>query len=297
MLAGSRLIGREAQATVIAGLPNAVLFDGDEPYSQPITDPESGERAFITESKSIKDGDLASFSVSVSGGTPVSYQWSFKAPSAAGNNPGITFTTPTQASTDVDGHWFAIPDNACAPSGDGKDPYWNSVYTIVCTVTFADRRQQKAQTTLTVNAYWNPAGATATPSISGGPTIGHDVARNLWVVIDTGTLKRNLPTPVIYVPPTSQFYAKVTAHETKHVEQWKTGMLADLYSIDSLMTLLAPLTDATQQGLGKKLGAASMMWVQQQDHEFQRRLRAAEKEAHQVSDPIAPRYCYQYCGF
>jgi hypothetical protein len=279
-----------------AGQPDPVLSDSAERDSEPNADPESGERAFITESQSIKDGDSASFSVSVSGGSPIAYQWSFKAPSAAGNSPGIAFATPTQASTSVYTHWYALPDKACAPSGDGSDPYWNSIYTIVCTVTFADQRQQKAQTTLTVNAYWNPAGATGTPNILGGPTIGHDVVRNLWVVIDAGTLRRNLPTPVIYVPTTSQFYAKVTAHENKHVEQWKTGMLADLYSIDSLMTVLAPLTDATQQGLSKKLGAASITWVQQQDREFQRRLRAAEKEAHQVSDPIAPQYCYQYCG-
>jgi hypothetical protein len=259
---------------------------------------ESGEgpRASISGAQTIKDGDSATFNVTVAGGNPTGYFWSFKAPSGAVNSPSVTFSDPTQPSTAAQGHWYALPDSECAPSADSTDSYWNSVYTIVCTVTFADQHQQKAQTTLTVNAYWNPAGATGTPNISGGPTIGHDTSKNLWVVIDAGTLVRNLPKPQIYVPTSSQFYEKVVAHENKHLEQWKTGMLSDLYSISSLMEVLSPLTDSTQEGLAKKLGVASLEWVQKQDREFQRRLRAAEKEAHQVSDPIAPRYCYQYCG-
>jgi hypothetical protein len=295
MIADCHRTGTQA-TTPWAWLPATVLADSGPDPAPLGAELEAGERALISESQSIKDGDSASFSVTVTGGTAVAYQWSFKAPSGAANNPGITFTTPTLASTTVYGHWFALPDKACAPSGDSSDPYWNSMYTIVCNVTFADQRQQKAQTTLTVNAYWNPAGATGTPSISGGPTIGHDVVRNLWVVIDTGTLKRNLPTPEIFVPRSSQFYEKVEAHENRHVEQWKTGMLSDLYTISSLWAVLSPLTDTTQEGLSRKLGTSSILWVNQQDREFQRRLRAAEKEAHQVSDQIAPRYCYQYCG-
>jgi hypothetical protein len=261
-------------------------------------EPESGlgAKASISSAQTIKDGDSATFSVAVTGGTATGYQWSFKAPSAAVNSPNVIFSSPTGPSTDAQGHWYALPDLACAPSPDSRDGYWNSVYTIVCTVTFADQHQQKTQTTLTVNSYWNPAGATGTPNISGGPTVGHDTSRNLWVVIDAGTLTRSLPKPLIYVPTTSQFYEKVVAHENKHVEQWRTGMLSDLYSISSLMEVLYPLTDSTEEGLAKKLGAASVDWVQKQDREFQRRLGAAEKEAHRVSDPIAPRYCYQYCG-
>jgi hypothetical protein len=295
MLADSHLTSARAQTAVLAGFAARVLADGGHLFST-LVDSRAGERASISGTQSVKDGDAASFSVTVTGGTAVGYEWSFKAPSGAVNSPSVTFGTPTQASTNAVGHWFALPDRACAPSGDSADPYWNSAYTIVCTVTFSDQRQQKAQTTLTVNAYWNPAGATGTPSISGGPAIGRDTLRNLWVVVDAGTLARNLPTPVIYVPASSQFYSKVTAHENKHVEQWKTGMLSDLYAISSLMAVLSPLTDATQGGLSKKLGEASLAWVEQQDREFQRRLRAAEKEAHEVSDPIAPRYCYQYCG-
>src|SRR5262249_25396611 len=215
-----------------------------------------GARASISGAQTIKDGDAASFSVTVTGGGAASYQWSFKAPTGAVNSPNVTFSTPTEASTSAQGHWFAFPDKECAPSGDSADPYWNSVYTIVCTVTFADQHQQKAQTTLTVNAYWNPAGATGTPNITGGPTIGHDPVKNLWVVVDGGTLARKLPVPMIYVPASSQFYEKVVAHENKHVEQWKTGMLSDLYAVSSLMEILAPLTDPTQEGLSKKLGAA-----------------------------------------
>src|SRR5215471_3850955 len=296
VLLGSSILAESSVWTLPpAGVPGprlAAVSRGDWPG----TEFGTGAKTFISSAKTIKDGDSASFTVTVTGGTATGYQWSFKAPSGAVNSPNVTFSSLTEPSTVAQGHWYALPDSACAPSPDSTDPYWNSVYTIVCTVTFADKQQQKAQTTLTVNAYWNPAGATGTPSITGGPTIGHDASRNLWVVVDAGTLARNLPTPTIYVPSSSQFYEKVVAHENKHVQQWKSGMLSDLYTISSLMAILNPITDSTQEGLSKKLGIASVAWIQQQDREFQRRLQAAEKEAHQVSDPIAPRYCYQYCG-
>jgi len=297
MLADSQMIGGPVWITTVAASGTTPAPPFAERLAAPDAAPgTTGARASISGAQNIKDGDTASFSVTVTGGAAIGYQWSFKAPSGAVNDPAVTFGAPNEASTSAFGRWYALPDRECAPSADSADPYWNSTYTIVCTVTFADQHEQKAQTTLTVNAYWNPAGATGTPAISGGPTIGHDTSNNLWVVIDSGTLARNLPVPLIYVPSSSQFYEKVLAHENKHVEQWRTGMLSDLYSISSLMAVLSPLTDATQEGLSKKLGVASVAWVEQQDREFQRRLRAAEREAHKVSDPIAPRYCYQYCG-
>src|SRR5262249_28639897 len=294
MLAGGRLTEGSEWSVAEAAVPEQALSAGSCLLS-PGVGFGTGARATISSPQSVKDGGSATFSRAVTGGA-VAYQWSFKAPSGAVNNPAVTFSAPTEASTNAQGRWFALPDKECAPTGDSTDPYWNSVYTIVCTVTFADQHQQKAQTTLTVNAYWNPAGATGTPSISGGLTIGPDASRNLWVVVDAGTLARNLPTPTIFVPSSSQFYEKVVVHENKHVEQWKSGMLSDLYTISSLMAILNPITDSTQEGLSKKLGIASVAWIHQQDRQFQRRLQAAEKEAHQVSDPIAPRYCYQYCG-
>jgi hypothetical protein len=296
VLVGSSILAESSAWTLpSAGVPGPGLA-ADSHSVWPETELGGGAKASISSAQTIKDGDSATFSVTVAEGTATGYQWSFKAPSAAVNSPNVRFSSPTEPSTVVEGHWYALPDAECAPSADSRDGYWNSVYTIVCTVTFADQHQQKAQTTLTVNAYWNPAGATGTPNISGGPTVGHDTSKNLWVVIDAGTLARNLPKPLIYVPTSSQFYEKVVAHENKHVEQWRTGLLSDLYSISSLMEVLYPLTDSTEEGLAKKLGDASLEWIHKQDREFQRRLGAAEKEAHRVSDPIAPRYCYQYCG-
>ena len=296
VLLGSGILAESSVWTLPpAGVPGPGLA-ADSRGDSPPTELGAGAKASISSAQTIKDGDSASFNVTVTGGTATGYQWSFKAPSGAVNSPNVIFNSPTEPSTVAQGHWYALPDSACAPSPDSRDGYWNSVYTIVCTVTFADQHQQKAQSTLTVNAYWNPAGATGTPNISGGPTVGHDTSKNLWVVIDAGTLARNLPKPMIYVPTSSQFYEKVVVHENKHLEQWRTGILSDLYSISSLMEVLYPLTDSTEEGLAKKLGAASIEWVQKQDREFQRRLGAAEKEAHQVSDPVAPRYCYQYCG-
>jgi hypothetical protein len=61
-----------------------------------------------------KDGDTVTFSVTVLGGTPTSYQWSFESPQGAGNNPQVNFSSPNNATTTALAHWFALPDQECA---------------------------------------------------------------------------------------------------------------------------------------------------------------------------------------
>jgi hypothetical protein len=73
-------------------------------------------------------------------------------------------------------------------------------------------------------------------------------------------------------------------------------MLSDLLLVSSLMTQLSPLTDATQAGLITKINNASDNWFNGQQTIYNSRLPAAEKDAYDVSDAIAPQYLYQNCG-
>ena len=232
-----------------------------------------------------KDGDTPTFSVTVTGGTPTAYKWSFTAPSGAGNNPNVTFNPDNAASTTTNCRWFAKPNDPCTASFD-------ATYTIKCKVSFGNKNKT-VQTTLTVNAFWNPAGAVASPTISGAPTHGFDSARQLWVITGPGTLTRNLPARTIYVPATSQFFSKTEAHENKHMDQWATGLLSDLLQISSLMARLSPLTDTTEAGLLAKRDAEATNWFNEQEAIYNMRLAAAENEAYAVSDPMAPQYLYQ----
>jgi len=152
------------------------------------------------------------------------------------------------------------------------------------------------KTTLTVNAFWNPAGHTPNPTITGGPTIAFNTANNLWVVVNSGSLARGTTSATIFIPSSSQFYNKTETHENRHVTQWSSGMLSDLLLVSSLMTQLSPLTDATQAGLITKINNASTSWFNGQETIYNSRLRAAEKDAYDVSDQIAPQYLYQNCG-
>jgi len=235
-----------------------------------------------------KDGDTVTFSITPQDGTPTSIQWSFEAPSGAGNNPQVNFSSPTSASTTAMAHWFAKPNDACTASFDSR-------YTIKARVTFQNGSPKTKEKYFTVNAYWFPAGSVNPPNITGDPQIRFDSVRNLWIVVGPGTLQR-VPNPaVINVPQTSQFYNKTVQHEQVHVEQYATGIFSDLYKISDLMPHLLPLTDPNQQPLEQKIFQAKQIWRIDQDRIMAQRLPDAEIEAHAVSDPIAPRYLYQNC--
>jgi hypothetical protein len=245
------------------------------------------------------DGGSADFSVTVTGGTAQSYQWSFEAPSGAGNNPNVQFGSPGSASTSATCHWFANPNQECAtepPKVDASHPYYNAVYDIKCTVTFSDGKSKTKGTKLTVNAWWNPAGATSNAKVDGNLQIGFDAQRNLWYVVGPGSLARTAPGVTINIPTSSQFNDKTRVHENKHVEQWKTGLFSDLLTVNGLMQVLSPLTDPTQSGLAAKVIAAKTNWEDSQEAIYRSRLNQAEREAFVVSDPVSPKFAYQRCG-
>jgi hypothetical protein len=62
------------------------------------------------------------------------------------------------------------------------------------------------------------------------------------------------------------------------------------------MTQLSPLTDTTNAGLITKVNNASVTWFNSQQAIYTNRLAAAERDAYNVSDPVAPQYLYNNCG-
>lgn len=240
----------------------------------------------ITPSKTVNDGDTANFSVTVTGDTPRAYQWAFTAPRDAGNNPHINFSTPTSDSTSVtSAHWFASPNETCNAA-------ITATYTIKCTVTLSSGKRKTLQTQLRVSAAFNgEPGITEGVSITGGPRHGFDTSRNLWIVIDKGTMARSPAVARVNIPETSQFYEKAVTHENQHVANYNPGgVLGDLWTVNDLFSRLAPLTDSTQQGLLNKIEQAVRDWDVNQTAIFNSRRRADEQAAYAASDPVGPPY-------
>lgn len=246
-----------------------------------------------------KDGDTPTFSVTVTGGTPTSYQWSFTAPSGAGNNPNVTFNPNNAASTTTNCHWFAKPNQACSPTSppQSTDPYFNSVYTIKCKVFFGNKNKT-VQTTLTVNAYWNPAGVTDPNEarVTGAPAMAAD-ANGVWRVTGMGTLGRQIPMKQVFVPAASQFFTKTDAHEQAHVDHWSPGqLLGTVHQPADFYQRIQNFTGTSQQDLLNKITADFLTYTKLQDAFVQSKHNEDERQAYVVSDPIAPMYAYQNCG-
>jgi len=257
----------------------------------------------MSAAQSINDGGTASFNVTTSGTNGYvgvqSYAWSFTAPSGAGNSPNVTFTAADAASTNTDGHWFAKPDQPCAPASN-PSAYWNAVYTIKCNVTFTNGKHKSKQTTLTVNSYWGDPGH-VNPNeagISGAPHQAVD-QNGVWYVDGIGNLARVIPTKVVNIPTTSQFYAKTNAHEQAHVDHWALGagnLYGDVFIPLDFYNRVKNFTAASQIELITKMAAELATYTNEQVAIIGPRHATDEQQAYAVSDQVAPAYVYQFCG-
>lgn len=278
------------QCTALAS--DGECVDADCPSESVFTPEDNTSVGSLTISgaQTMKDGadfSLPTFTVTGEGAT--SYQWSFTAPSGAGNSPNVTFGSATAASTTTNGRWFAKPDHPCNAEQDAP-------YTISCAATFGDSTTKTANTTLTVNAYWDPAGNTDPPTVSGVPTYSFNSATNRWVVSGSGSVTRAVSTPTINVHFNSQFRDKTVAHENVHVQQWTSGILSDLFTVAGLMTVLSSVTDPDEIHEREKAEEAFDLWLIDQASAYTIRKGAAEHDAYIVSDQISPQYIYQNCG-
>ena len=234
------------------------------------------------------DGTTVTYSITPQDGTPTAIQWSFTAPTAAGNNPMVDFSAPTAATTTALAHWFALPNDPCTAAANAR-------YEIKAKVTFQNGEVTKSKF-ISVNGFWDPAGVTPEPEVTGFPAIDLNPTSGVYYVAGVGTLSRNPRNPVYYLPTTNQFYNKVQAHENKHDQQWRTGMLSDILQPSSFLQVISNFTNTSRPALAQQIINAFQPWKNSQEQIYINRKNAAEIEAYGVSDSVAPMYLYQRCG-
>jgi hypothetical protein len=240
---------------------------------------------------SADDGDTATFSVTNQGGTPTGYQWSFTAPTGAGNSPQVNFASATSASTTAPAHWFALPNGACTASRD-------STYTIKVQVTFSGGVVKNAQKAFQVKVPWTTAGVVnAAVEMTGLPTRAQTTP-GTWVVTGMGALGFNPnATKTIFVSPNSQFYSKTDQHEDVHMAQWgPTGSRGQHYNVNTFYNRISGFTAGTDLALRQMIIADAVQFIAQGDAAVAAGCNQSEIDAYNVSDLLAPQYIYQRCG-
>jgi hypothetical protein len=291
------------QSTLPASSDCGQPVPGECPLTNfPASAPVNVDDFTISDVQSINDGGTSNFSVTISPNSSAvtSYQWSFSVSGqGAGNSPKVTFSSPTAAQTNTDGHWFAQPNDPCTASSIAS-------YTINAEVKFADGGDIIHDSGLIISVPWQPAGTVdgRKSDITGAPTIAQR-PDGTWVVTGIGSLGRKVPTSVadpffvtISVPPSSQFYNKTVQHEQVHVNQFIAGLgqlYGDLWDPQVFFGRISGFTASTQANLMTMINTDRLNYDTLEIGVYAQRLGQAEAEAHAVSDPIAPQYIYQTC--
>lgn len=238
------------------------------------------------------DGDNVTFSATVQGGTPTSYQWSFEAPSGSGNNPQVNFTTQGNAMTEAKAHWFANPDQGCPRSST------ESTYKIKVTVSFSNSSPITKEKSFKVKVPWEPGGRTdATPTLLGGPTIGQ-IQGGIWKVTGIGTLRYDPRTvKQVFAPMTSQFYSKLNDHEDVHVQQWQlNGLKGQHWNPQLFYNRIQNFTASSEAALMQMIEMELVDFYDDAGTISANLCNASEIEAYNVADLLSPKYLYQGCG-
>ena len=256
--------------------------------------------AVLIEPKTVNDGESVDFEVLGAESATV-FSWGWETPSElglnpdVGNNPEVVFSPADSRETTIDNaKWYAYPNRDC-PTGRLAAADKRSVYTITCTLTFPDGRSCTVASTLTVNVPWVLAGFLQI-GFSGSPTIAQNSGTQLWEVTGRGTIQRILRSQTS-VPSSSQFYAKVQAHEQVHYAQVNTGLASSYYTLDDLWTNhLRDLTADNQADLEILIQWAVDDFIFAENERIRPLLPQLERAAYDVSDVISPQYLYQRCN-
>ena len=154
------------------------------------------------------------------------------------------------------------------------------------------------KTTLTVDAWWNPAGYVdpAEARVTGVPAMAAD-ANGVWRLTGMGTLARRIPTKHVNIPSSSQFFTKADAHEQAHIDHWSPGqLLGNVHQPADFYARIQNFTGTSQQDLLNKVIAAFQIYTNEQDTFVNTNHSEDERQAFAVSDAVAPKYLYQLCG-
>ncbi len=169
---------------------------------------------------------------------PSSYQWltghaNGAWPALAGNNPELTYANPTASKTIVKKlRWFAYPNSRKARVTGNE-----CEYKVNCEVTIGGEKY-RATTPAKMVVVVYASGETSPAIFERWDTIDLDSrivnGQIQWYVKGIGAFGRRTPVPTPYCAAGSQFYAKVMAHENKHVHQWQNESLKWSDSLDRL---------------------------------------------------------------
>ena len=244
--------------------------------------------------KTVNDG--ASVDFEVLGATDATaFSWRWSAPKGAGNTPAVLFSPANSRETTINNaKWFPFPNRAC-PTAQGPAADTSSEYEIFCDITFPGGKSFTAPSTLTVQVPWVLAGFIQI-GFSGTPTIAQNSGTQLWEVTGKGSLQRSLRSQSV-VPASSQFYAKVQAHEQVHYNQVNTGLASSYYTLNDLWTNhLRDLTADNRADLEILIQWAVDDFIEAENERIRSLLPQLERAAYNVSDIISPRYLYQRCN-
>jgi len=230
--------------------------------------------------------------VTPSGLSSLNYSWSWDAVTNGGNNPSVTYSAPNVATIHVDqAHWYAVPDARCA-SNTVSD------YQLLCTVSIGGTTCSNSAT-MSVQLADPAAEATSTNlTLTGGPSRAFNSASNYWYVSGTGTLARQCAiTTNWWLHTTSEFTAKVQAHENQHGQDIINGFDGHKFvSVAEFHARIEPLTDPTSTGLVNKINQEYIQYMADEQTEYNSLNAGFEVRAYNVSDGIAPDYYYSNCG-
>ena len=222
----------------------------------------------------------------------ITYEWRWKAPDKAGNNPQVNFEHLDQAETIVKiAHWFALPDKPVGAS-------FRSTYRVYCKVTSNGETHESNRWAWAVFVP-NPAGKTPDPRILAGTLDMVKTPQNQWRLASQANIVRNVPQPTVNLPAASQFYPKIKAHEDRHLLQNMTGVPGvqkqGLWNANKLYNqVLKRLRESTPDRLRMAVDAAVTKQNDIDDAKSLSLLPAAEADAHYLSSNIRPYYLDWY---
>jgi hypothetical protein len=207
---------------------------------------------------------------------------------SAGNNPTLDYISGSSKSSAVrHTRWFAKTPSSLS-SVDGPIASYN----INCEV-IVDGQTVRAATPATLAVVVILGTECSPPEMVDEDTISVAISNGVWVVTGQGNFRRTAPVPgTTMLTTNSQFYAKIMAHENKHVHQWTNEFpWVSIYSANICYTnLIKGLTGTNETDLRMKISNAVRAKASQDLMVFSLYRCEAEAAANQVEKQTPPHF-------
>lgn len=247
----------------------------------------------------VKDGESINYEVKIIPATisanSIEWTWGPKN-TPAGNSPRVDFTPDNleqKVSIDTP-KWYAFPDLECGAKSE-------SVYEFK-TTTQIDQDAFESSAEMAVFLPEKAATTTNILKLHGSPSYEASVDKNGGVtgyhVAGKGSITRTVDTRTeYYILTTSQFMPKAQAHEEVHRNEYITGEAKDYLSDEILFGMVKSYNAKSLVKLARMYDKKFKEYSKDEQDRKQEVRDKCEIAAHNVSDPIPPRYFYQRCGW